>query len=217
MLPMIGEIFMNLHQNSSNKETLIEEENQDPFKVFSNWYKFAIQYEINDPEAMNVATVSSNMQPSSRMILLKAYDETGFIFNTNTESKKSKEIKANDLVALNFHWKSLRRQVRIEGKAQLISNEEANKYFKNRPKELQISAWASKQSDILPNRKILDKRVYDYDDIFKNTPVERPEFWSGYKIIPHYFEYWWDVKFRLHYRIVYQQKNNDWIKYMLFP
>ena len=214
---MIGKTFMNLHQNSSNKEILIEEEDQDPFKVFSNWYKSAIQNEINDPEAMNVATVSSNMQPSSRMILLKAYDETGFIFNTNTESKKSKEIKSNDLVSLHFHWKSLRRQVRIEGKAKMLDDDEANKYFKDRPKESQIAAWASKQSDILPNRKILNKRVYHYENIFRNISVERPEFWSGYKVIPLYFEFWWDVKFRLHYRFAYKKKNNIWEKNMLYP
>jgi len=163
-----------------DKQILIEENKQGPFELFSSWYKSAIQNEINDPEAMNVATVSSNMQPSSRMILLKAYDETGFIFNTNTESKKSKEIKSNDLVSLHFHWKSLRRQVRIEGKAKMLDDDEANKYFKDRPKESQIAAWASKQSDILPNRKILNKRVYYYENMFGNTSIERPEFWCKF-------------------------------------
>jgi pyridoxamine 5'-phosphate oxidase len=217
MLPMIGKAFMNLHQNSSNKEILIEEEDQDPFEIFSNWYGSATKYEINDPNAMNLATVSANLQPSTRMILLKEYDETGFIFNTNIESKKSNEIKSNDLVALHFYWKSLRRQVRIEGKAITLSNKEADRCFKDRPQESQIAAWASKQSEFLPNRKILNKRVYHYENIFSKKPLKRPDFWSGYKVIPQYFEFWWDVTFRLHYRIAYKQDSNRWNKFMLYP
>ena len=198
-------------------EILNNENNDDPIKIFSNWYRSAIKNEINDPNAMNVATVSKNMQPTSRMILLKEYDEAGFIFNTNTNSKKSEEIGSDNLVALNFHWKSLHRQIRIEGKAVILNNKDADKYFQDRPRESQIAAWSSKQSEILPNRKILNKRVHYYENFFNNIKIERPQFWSGYKVIPNYFEFWWDVKYRLHYRIVYKKNKNAWEKFMLYP
>ena len=200
-----------------DKQILIEENKQGPFELFSSWYKSAVNNEINNPNAMNVATVSTNMQPTSRMILLKEYDESGFIFNTNIESNKSREIESNNLVALNFHWKSLHRQVRIQGKAVLLSNKKANQCFKDRPRESKIAAWASKQSELLPNRKLLNKRVHDYENFFNNISVERPSFWSGYKVIPQYFEFWWDVKFRLHYRIVFNKNKEKWDKYMLYP
>ena len=198
-------------------EILIEENNDDPFNIFSNWYRSAIKNEINDPNAMNVATVSKNMQPTSRMILLKEYDEVGFIFNTNIKSKKSEEIESDNLVALHFHWKSLRRQIRIEGKAVILNNKDADKHFNDRPRESKIATWSSKQSEILPNRKILNKRVHDYENFFNNIKIERPHFWSGYKVIPNYFEFWWDVKYRLHYRIVYKKNKNAWEKFMLYP
>ena len=200
-----------------DKQILIEENKQGPFELFSSWYKSAVNNEINNPNAMNVATVSTNMQPTSRMILLKEYDESGFTFNTNIESNKSREIESNNLVALNFHWKSLHRQVRIQGKAVLLSDKKANQCFNDRPRESKIAAWASKQSELLPNRKLLNKRVHDYENFFNNISVERPSFWSGYKVIPQYFEFWWDVKFRLHYRIVFNKNKEKWDKHMLYP
>ena len=195
----------------------LEEKNQDPFQIFSNWYKAAVNNEINDPNAMNVATVSANMQPTSRMILLKEYDELGFIFNTNNESKKLNDIKSNNLVALNFHWKSLHRQIRIEGKVSALNNKKSDEYFKNSPRELQIAAWSSKQSELLPNRKLLNKRVCYYEDLFKNITIPRPVFWSTFKVLPTYFEFWWDVKLRLHYRIAFKKNRREWVKYMLYP
>ncbi len=200
-----------------DKQILIEENKQGPFELFSSWYKSAVNNEINNPNAMNVATVSTNMQPTSRMILLKEYDESGFIFNTNIESNKSREIESNNLVALNFHWKSLHRQVRIQGKAVLLSDKKANQCFNDRPRESKIAAWASKQSELLPNRKLLNKRVHYYENFFSNISVERPSFWSGYKVIPQYFEFWWDVKFRLHYRVVFNKNKKKWDKHMLYP
>ena len=195
----------------------LEEKNQDPFQIFSNWYKAAVNNEINDPNAMNVATVSANMQPTSRMIFLKEYDESGFIFNTNNESKKLNDIKSNNLVALNFHWKSLRRQIRIEGKVSALNNKKSDEYFKNSPRELQIAAWSSKQSELLPNRKLLNKRVCYYEDLFNNITIPRPVFWSTFKVLPTYFEFWWDVKLRLHYRIAFKKNRREWVKYMLYP
>ena len=198
-------------------ESPLVENNQDPFNLFSNWYNDAIKNEINDPNAMNVATVSSDMQPTSRIIKLINFDENGFIFNTNLESKKSLEIKSNNLVALNFHWKSLCRQVRIEGKAMILSEKEADDIFYDFVYEKQIIVWSSKQSEILPNRKILNKRISDYQEYFNDHQLVRPYNWSGYRVVPKYFEYWWEVESKPFYRLAYKKNKNNWESYNLYP
>jgi pyridoxamine 5'-phosphate oxidase len=200
----------------NNQDPLIEK-NQDPFKLFSNWYSDAIKNEINDPNAMNVATVSSDMQPTSRMIKLINFDENGFVFNTNVESKKSLAIKSNNLIALNFHWKSLRRQVRIEGKAMILTEKEADDIFYDFPYEKQIIVWSSKQSEILPNRKILNKRISDYQEYFNDHQLVRPYNWSGYRVVPKYFEYWWEVESKPFYRLAYKKNKDKWESYDLYP
>tara|TARA_B100001063_G_scaffold236542_1_gene256434 strand:+ start:301 stop:912 length:612 start_codon:yes stop_codon:yes gene_type:complete len=196
---------------------LLDDNYDDPLEIFSLWFNLATKEEINDANAMNVATISSDQKPSSRMILLKKYDENGFIFNTNNESKKSQEIDINNYVALNFHWKSIRRQVRIQGKAFLLNKIESDETFKDRPRESQIAAWASKQSQYLPNRQILNKRIFHFENLFNNKEIERPEFWSGFRVVPTYYEFWWDVKYRLHYRMIFEKNNGKWIKSMLYP
>lgn len=196
---------------------LLDEEYDDPLTIFALWFKLASKEEINDPNAMNVATISSHNTPSSRMILLKTFNKKGFIFNTNIKSKKGQEIDLNNHVALNFHWKSLRRQVRIQGKAILLDKVAADETFNERPRESKIGAWASKQSEYLPNRQILNKRYFHLENLFKDKEIERPAFWSGYRVIPDFYEFWWDVKYRLHYRIVFEKNNGKWIKSMLYP
>ncbi len=198
-------------------ESPLVENNQNPFKLFSSWYNDAIKNEINDPNAMNVATVSSDMQPTSRIIKLINFDESGFIFNTNLESKKSLAIKSNNLVALNFHWKSLLRQVRIEGKAMILSEREADDIFYNFAYEKKIIVWSSKQSEILPNRKILNKRISDYQEYFNDHQLVRPYNWSGYRVVPKYFEYWWEVESKPFYRLAYKKNKNNWESYNLYP
>ena len=198
-------------------ENPLVENNQDPFNLFSNWYNDAIKNEINDPNAMNVATVSSDMQPTSRIIKLINFDENGFIFNTNMESKKSLEIKSNNLVALNFHWKSLCRQVRIEGKAMILSEKEADDIFYDFVYEKQIIVWSSKQSEILPNRKILNKRISDYQEYFNDHKLVRPYNWSGYRVAPNYFEFWLEIESKPFYRIAYKKNRDNWESYNLYP
>mgnify|MGYP001316670572 FL=1 len=196
---------------------LMDENFNEPLIIFTQWFNLANKKEINDANAMNVSTISHDKKPSSRMILLKEYDENGFIFNTNIESRKSQEINYSNYIALNFYWKSIRRQIRIEGKAYQLNNSEADKIFENRPRESQIAAWASKQSHYLPNRQMLNKRIFHFENLFNNSIIERPKFWSGYRVIPEYYEFWWDVKHRLHYRVVFKKKNGSWTKLMLYP
>ena len=221
---------MNLEMQHSKQQA---GQQKTPFDLFGKWYDQAIEQEINDPNAMNLSTVSPNLQPNSRMVLMKNFDPGGFVFNTNLQSKKSEIIRTNALVALNFHWKSLHKQVRIEGKAVLISDKEANDCFAERPHEHQVAAWASKQSKRLHHgdagnawdssglrvhwRENLNKRVDRFNTIFSHQPMRRPSYWGGYRVIPNYFEFFQDVQFRLHDRMVYEKNGQDWETYSLYP
>ena len=189
----------------------------DPIKLFSKWLKEAELKEINDPNAMNLATVSKGSTPSSRMVLLKFFDKKGFVFFTNTESKKGKSILVNPNVALTFHWKSLLRQVRIEGKAKLVSNFEADDYFNSRPNGSKISAWASNQSRYLKNRKEIIKNADKFKKKFRNSIIPRPNYWSGYRVKPIIIEFWQDMPFRLHDRLEYRKKAGSWMVNRLNP
>ena len=150
--------------------------NKDPIILFSKWFEEAKQKEINEPNAMNLATISNNLKPSSRIVLLKSFDEKGFVFYTNAKSKKGNSIISNPYVALNFYWKSLFRQIRIEGMAKQVSENEADTYFNSRPKESKIGAWASKQSSNLKNRKELENKFAEYkikSSIFKGNKLKK--------------------------------------------
>lgn len=179
---------------------MAELENQDPFALFGQWLKQAEEEEINDPNAMALATLGANGQPSLRMVLLKDHDENGFVFYTNLESRKGSELAQNHQVALLFHWKSLRRQVRIEGRVEAVSETEADQYFSTRPRMSQVGAWASKQSRPLAARYELEAEVAKQTIRFGISPIPRPPFWSGFRVKPHGFEFWQDGAFRMHDR-----------------
>ena len=166
---------------------------------------------------MNLSTVSEDFKPSSRMVLLKNFDVNGFVFYTNINSKKGKSILKNPNVALNFHWKSILRQIRIEGKISEVSDKESNDYFDTRHVESRIGAWASKQSSVLKNRKNLKDNLNFYKEKFKNQDILRPPHWRGLRVEPNLIEFWQDMPFRLHDRVEYSKIKNNWVVKKLYP
>nr|WP_321458022.1 pyridoxamine 5'-phosphate oxidase [uncultured Cohaesibacter sp.] len=188
-----------------------------PLELFSHWLAEAEASEPNDPNAMAVATVDENGMPNIRMVLLKDYSEKGFVFYTNFESTKGREILASKKTALLFHWKTLRRQVRIRGAVEVVSNEEADAYYDSRARGSRIGAWASKQSRPLESRFALEKAVAEYTAKFNIGRIPRPDYWSGFRIIPEEIEFWHDRNFRLHDRVVFKAVEGGWEKTRLYP
>ena len=190
---------------------------KDPLEIFNRWFLLAKEKEINDPNAMSLATVEKDLKPSIRMVLMKSFDKNGFVFNTNINSKKGKAISNNSFVSLNFHWKSLLKQIRIEGCAEKISEEEADQLFSVRPKNSKIGAWASDQSNILSDRSKLELKIQKYKEKYKGKKIPRPAYWSGYRVLPNLYEFWQDMPFRLHDRIQYKKVNGLWQVNKLYP
>ncbi len=193
----------------------------DPLEIFATWLAEAEESEPNDPNAMALSTVGSDGMPSCRMVLLKGYDEAGFVFYTNCESRKGRQLLATPKAALLFHWKSLRRQVRVEGEVAQVSDGEADEYFASRHKQSQIGAWASQQSRPLEGRFELEKRVALYAAKYAVTQVPRPPHWSGFRLTPRLIEFWQDGAFRLHDRLVYTRQDAgagaSWTTERLYP
>lgn len=190
----------------------------DPFVQFQTWFAEAEAAEVNDANAMSVATVDANGRPSARILLLKAFDTRGFSFFTNMQSRKGDQLAVNASAALNFHWKSLRRQVRIEGVVEQVTRQEADDYFASRPRGSQIGAWASQQSRPLDQRETLEAAVKEIEARYEGQPVPRPAHWSGYRVVPDYIEFWQDREFRLHDRIVFTRTDSgEWTKQRFYP
>jgi pyridoxamine 5'-phosphate oxidase len=189
----------------------------DPFDLFSAWFAEAEQSEPNDPNGMTLATASTGGRPSARMVLLKGWDREGFVFYTNLQSQKGCELAANDQVALLFHWKSLRRQVRIEGTASLVTDAEADAYFATRPRLARLGAWGSDQSRPLDSRATLVARVAALEARYVLGEIPRPPHWGGYRVRPARFEFWQDMPFRLHDRATFTLDGDVWRSDKLYP
>ena len=193
-------------------------EQNEPYRLFAEWLADAERAEPNDPNATALATVDPEGMPNVRMVLLKGFDERGFVFYTNFESAKGQEILASMKAAMCFHWKSLRRQVRVRGQVEQVADEEADAYFASRPRGSRIGAWASKQSRPLESRFALEKAVAEYTAKFAIGEIPRPGYWSGFRIKPETIEFWHDRPFRLHDRIVFSRADGGgWRKTRLYP
>ena len=189
----------------------------NPHELFESWLSEAVASEPNDPTAMALATADGMGRPSVRMVLLKGHDNDGFVFYTNLGSRKASEIAVNANVALLFHWKSLRRQIRIEGPLSPVTNAEADAYFASRARLSRIGAWASDQSKPLESRDVLESRVAEMEKRFEGEEPPRPENWSGFRVKAQRIEFWRDGAFRLHDRVVYSIDKGKWHTQRLFP
>jgi pyridoxamine 5'-phosphate oxidase len=192
-------------------------EADEPLRLFGRWLEEASKSEPNDPTATALATVDADGLPNVRMVLLKGFDAAGFVFYTNFESAKGTEILASMKAAMCFHWKSLRRQVRLRGPIEVVTDEEADAYFDSRPRGSRIGAWASKQSRPLESRFALEKAVAEYTARHAVGAIPRPEYWSGFRIVPSTIEFWHDRPFRLHDRVRFDRDGDGWRKVRLYP
>ena len=209
---------MNTIPNNITLEGLDEKTiDRDPIKLFQTWLNDAIEAQLPLPEAMTLATATSDGKPSARMVLLKQVDDDGFVFFTNYESAKAEQLDANPYAALVFYWARLDRQVRVEGSVVRTSAQESRDYFKTRPRESQIGAWASAQSEVISGREVLEERARDLEALYRDREIDCPEHWGGYRLTPERIEFWKSRVGRLHDRILYQRDADGWSITRLAP
>jgi pyridoxamine 5'-phosphate oxidase len=189
----------------------------NPFIQFDFWYNKRLTDGAEIPNSVSLGTAFTDGGISVRTVLLKSYNETGFVFFTNFKSKKSRQLTSNPKAALLFYWPESDRQIRIEGSVEKVSEEESGTYFKSRPRESQLAAWASEQSSVIPDRNYLDTRYSFYSRKFNEMPVEKPPFWGGFRLVPIWFEFWQSGDFRLHNRLSYTKRNDIWVIERLAP
>lgn len=203
----------------TTQETLDEKlVNRNPIKLFQAWFDDAIAAKLPLPEAMNLATATPEGRPSSRMVLLKQVDDEGFVFFTNYQSAKAEQLDSNPYAALVFYWPQLERQVRVEGKVERTSAAESAEYFRTRPRESQIGAWASPQSSVIPGRDVLEERARELEEYYRDREIECPDHWGGYRLRPDRIEFWKNRVGRLHDRLLYERDSgNDWTIKRLAP
>jgi len=207
----------NIRKDYTLRALELDEVTDSPLEQFSLWLEEAITAKVNEPNAMNLATINAQNRPSSRIVLLKGLDY-GFIFYTNYNSQKGQELQERPFAALNFFWPELERQVRIEGNVEKTSEADSDRYFHSRPVGSQIGAWASPQSQVIPSRFFLEDREKEMTSRFQNETLHRPPHWGGFRLIPTYFEFWQGRASRLHDRIVFErQTTEEWTRKILAP
>lgn len=210
--------YLHSNRRDFSKEGLMEEHlPQDPKILFAHWFQEALDASILDANAMTLSTVSEANKPSSRVVLMREFSDRGLIFYSNYKSEKAQELEKNPWASVNFFWASLDRQVRIEGKVTRLDQASSERYFQSRPRESQLGAWASSQSNILKNRADLEKAFHNYEQKFEGQTIPKPDYWGGYIIDPLRFEFWLGRPNRLHDRIVYDLINQAWNIYRLAP
>lgn len=203
--------------NYSKKSLDTKDVDLNPFVQFEKWFNETLKSDIPEPTAFCLATADINSKPSLRTLLMKGFDEEGFYFYTNYESRKSKELKENNNASMLFFWPELERQIRIEGKVDKISETESYNYFKTRPFKSRVGAWASNQSTVIEGRITIIKKFFLYLAKFHSKDIPLPPYWGGYKLIPDYFEFWQGRKNRLHDRVRYRLQNSTWLIERLSP
>jgi pyridoxamine 5'-phosphate oxidase len=189
----------------------------DPFEIFGAWFAAAAETEPSDPNAMTLATADASGRPAARTVLLKAWDQDGFVFYGNLGSRKGRHLAENAQAALLFYWKTRYRQIRIEGAVTPVSAAQADEYFASRPRGSQLGAWASDQSSELASRGLFEERVAEVEARFAGGEIPRPEFWSGWRVTPDYFEFWQGQDFRLHDRLTFTRTEGGWAPGRLYP
>tara|TARA_B100000586_G_C20037547_1_gene396099 strand:- start:433 stop:1065 length:633 start_codon:yes stop_codon:yes gene_type:complete len=204
-------------KNSLGLDICFEDE-ANPMVLFKKWFVSAEKSEINDPNAFSLATSTLDGKPSSRMILLKGFDEKGLVFYSNFGSKKGSDLKNNPNASMCFHWKSLKRQIRITGKVSVIDDKEADEYYNSRPYESRIAAWASSQSKVMKDRNEFTKKIKEFEKKYSDkNKTPRPLYWSGWRLNPKEIEFWLQTKNRTHERLNYRKENNSWNQEILYP
>ncbi|MGK7877475.1 MAG: pyridoxamine 5'-phosphate oxidase [Xenococcaceae cyanobacterium] len=207
-----------LRQNYTRAGLSEADADPNPFKQFKTWFQQAVLAQLPEPNAMTIATTTSDGKPSARMVLLKDFDERGFVFYTNYESIKGQQLVANPWAALVFWWVQLERQVRIEGRVEKITPTESNAYFQSRPRDSQLSAWASNQSQVIDSREVLEQQLEELKQKYADKEIPRPPYWGGFRVIPSEIEFWQGRPNRLHDRLRYRLvEDGSWIRERLSP